>query len=413
MNIKISLLAAALGAGLALSAASAHASPGTQRFVVELAPGSDLAQVSGVLASHGIDVVRAFEDANAPSLAVEVDLTNPPDLPLLRSQLPQVTGYYMDVERHTMAIPTPIEDVEVDGETVPWGIQAVDSLDVAYGGGRKVCIIDTGYELGHPDLQTARVDGEDDGAGAWDGGDGSGLHYHGTHVAGTIAALGGNGAGVVGVIPGGDLDLHIVRFFDEGGGAVYASDLAGAMEDCAAAGSNVVSMSLGGMFSSRLEARVAHKLDKKGVLLVAAAGNGNSIGGLEAREDYATFSYPASYDSVMSVAAYDNNLERAAFSQYTSQVELAGPGVDVLSTVTDGGYGFASGTSMATPHVSGVAALVWSNHKQCSNKEIRNALKQSAYDLGAPGADYFSGAGLVQARAAMEYLAVNPCKGGG
>ena len=411
MNIKLSLLALALGTGLAMAAAPAGAAV-KQRFVVELAPGSDLAGVSGILASHGIEVVRRFEDPVAPSLAVAVDLANPPDLQLLRSELPQVTGYYRDVERFTMAIPTPIEDVEVDGEIVPWGVQAVEALDVTYGGGRKVCIIDTGYALGHPDLQTARVAGESEGAGAWDGSDGGELHYHGSHVAGTIAALGGNGGGVVGVIPGGDLDLHIVRFFDADGGAVYASDLAGAMEDCAAAGANVVSMSLGGMFSSRVEERVAHKLDKKGVLLVAAAGNGNSIGGLEARGDYATFSYPASYDGVMSVAAYDNQLERAEFSQYTSQVDIAGPGVDVLSTVTGGGYGLASGTSMATPHVSAVAALVWSNHKQCSNKEIGNALQQSAYDLGAPGRDYYSGAGLVQAKAAMEYLATHPCKGG-
>jgi serine protease len=183
------------------------------------------------------------------------------------------------------------------------------------------------------------------------------------------------------------------------------------MEDCAAAGANVVNMSLGGDFSSRVEQRVAHKLDKKGVLLVAAAGNGGSIGGLEEKGDYATFSYPASYDSVMSIAAYDSNLERAYFSQYTSQVELAGPGVSVLSTVP-GGYGTSSGTSMATPHVVGVAALVWSNHKQCSNREIRAALKQSAHDLGTPGYDYFSGWGLVQAQDAMDYLAAHPCKGG-
>ncbi|AWV05765.1 S8 family peptidase [Marilutibacter maris] len=410
MNMKNTLLATALGAGLAMIAAPASAAD-TQRYLVNLAPGSDAAAVTAVLQSHGVDVVRSFEDANGATLAVNVDMANLPDLVALRAQLPQVTGYGIDVARRTMAIPTPIEDVVVDGETVPWGIQAVDSLGVPYGGGRKVCIIDTGYDLGHPDLQTTRVDGEDEGAGPWDNSDGGGLHYHGTHVAGTIAALGDNGQGVIGVVPGGDLDLHIVRLFDSGGGFVYASDLAGAMEDCAAAGSNVISMSLGGDYSSRLEERVAERLNKKGVLLVAASGNGGSIGGLEPKGDYATFSYPASYDAVMSVAAYDNNLEKAYFSQYTSQVEIAGPGVDVLSTVLNGAYGTASGTSMATPHVSGVAALVWSNHKECSNHQIRNALRESAYDLEAPGYDYYSGWGLVQAQAAMDYLAVNPCKG--
>jgi serine protease len=411
MKIKISLLAAALGAGLAVTAAPAGAA-NLQRFLVDLDPGSDATVVTDTLTAHGIEVVRVFDDATVgATLAVNVDLDNLPDLAALRAQLPQVAGYRIDVERRTMVIPTPIEDVEVDGETVPWGIQAVDSLGVPFGGDRKVCIIDTGYQLGHPDLQAIGVDGEDEGAGAWDGSDGGDLHYHGTHVAGTIAALGGNGQGVVGVVADGGLELHIVRLFDSGGGFVYASDLAGAMQDCGDAGTDVISMSLGGDYSSRLEERVAERLNKKGVLLVAAAGNGGSIGGLEPKGDYATFSYPASYDAVMSIAAYDNNLERASFSQYTSQVELAGPGVNVLSTVIDG-YGTASGTSMATPHVSGVAALVWSNHKQCSNHQIRNALKKSAYDLGSPGYDYYSGWGLVQAQAAMDYLAANPCSGG-
>ena len=409
MNNRISLLATALGACMAMSAAPASAA--TQRYVVELAAGADPAPVAAILEANGVQVVRTFDDPAGATLAVDVDLAAPPNLTVLRAQLPQVTGYSVDVKRWLMDIPTPIDDIVVDGETIPWGIQAVQAQQVSYGGGRKVCIIDTGYALGTPDLQTTRVTGEDRGAGAWDGSDGGGLHSHGTHVAGTIAGLGGNGIGVVGVVPDGELDLHIVRFFDAGGGAVYASDLAGAMEDCAAAGANVVNMSLGGDFSSRVEKRVAHKLDKKGVLLVAAAGNGGSIGGFEEKGDYSTFSYPASYDSVMSVAAYDNHLERAYFSQYTSQVELAGPGVSVLSTVP-GGYGTSSGTSMATPHVVGVAALVWSNHQQCSNREIRNALKQSAYDLGTPGYDYFSGWGLVQAKSAMDYLAAHPCKGG-
>jgi serine protease len=409
MNTKITLLAGALGACLAMATPAQAA---THRYIVDLAAGADPAPVAEILRANNVQVVRIFNDPEGASIAVDVDFSNPPNLTVLKAQLPQVTNYGVDVRRWPMAIGTPINDVEVDGETVPWGIQAVDSLDVPYGGGRKVCIIDSGYALDTPDLQTTRIAGTDRGAGAWDGSDGSELHPHGTHVAGTIAALGGNNMGVIGVIPDDALDLHIVRFFDGDGGAVYASDLAGAMEDCAAAGANVVNMSLGGDFSSRLEERVANKLSKKGVILVAAAGNGGSIGGLEDKGDYSTFSYPASYDGVMSIAAYDNNLERAYFSQYTSQVDLAGPGVSVLSTVP-GGYGRMSGTSMATPHVTAVAALVWSNHKQCSSRQIVDALKKTAYDLGTPGYDYYSGHGLVQAKAANDYLTANPCNGGG
>lgn len=409
MNTKTTLLAGALGACLSLASPAWAA---THRYVVDLAPGADPAPVAEILRANNVQVVRIFNDPAGASLAVDVDFANPPNLAVLKAQLPQVTNYGVDVRRFPMVINTPIDDVEVDGETVPWGIQAVDSLDVPYGGGRKVCIIDTGYARGTADLQTTRVDGIDRGAGPGDGSDGVELHPHGTHVAGTIAALGGNDTGVIGVVPEGELDLYIVRFFDSDGGGVYASDLAGAMEDCAAAGSNVVNMSLGGDFSSRLEERVAHKLEKKGVILVAAAGNGGSIGGLEDKGDYASFSYPASYDSVLSIAAYDKNLQRGYFSQYTSQVDLAGPGVSVLSTVP-GGYGRMSGTSMATPHVTAVAALVWSNHQQCSSRQIVDALKKTAYDLESPGYDYYSGYGLVQAKAANDYLTANPCKGGG
>ncbi|QDH68718.1 S8 family peptidase [Marilutibacter alkalisoli] len=417
MKIKTALLAAAIGASLSLGAAQAAVDINNtqQRFVVSLKAGADTDRVLGVLYSHGIDIARVLKSDEGDSIAVNVDMRNLPDLRTLQAQLPEVDGVMVDVVRRLLDVPAAeaaYDDVTLDGETIPWGIQAVQAQEVMPGGGAiKVCIIDTGYALGHEDLQTAGVDGQDRGAGAWDGSDGSGLHDHGTHVAGTIAALGGNGKGVVGVVEDGSLDLHIVRLFDAQGGFVYATDLAGAMQDCADAGSNVISMSLGGDFSSKAEDRMVSKLNRKGVLLIAAAGNGGSVGGFEPKGDYATFSYPASYDAVMSIAALDSSLQRASFSQYTSQVELTAPGVNVLSTLANGGYGNMSGTSMATPHVAAVAALVWSHYPQCSNNHIRDALKRSALDLGEPGYDYKNGWGLVQAKAAVDYLAVNACKG--
>ena len=285
-------------------------------------------------------------------------------------------------------------------------VQADQIHEAAFGSGVKVCVIDTGYDLGHEDLP-ANVDGTNDpGAGAWND---FNVHYHGTHVAGTIAARGNNGVGVTGVISNSEttVPMFISKVFSNSGGFAFSTGLVGGLEACIDAGANVVNMSLGGSFSSKLEQRAFERARKAGVLLIAAAGN----------DGISTHSYPASYDSVMSVAAVDSGKNHAAFSQTTSQVEVAAPGVGVGSTVPrnvfggTGGYAVLSGTSMASPHVAGVAALVWSHYPHCSNYDIRNALKASAEDLGDAGKDYQYGAGLVQAKAMFDYLATNGCSG--
>jgi serine protease len=418
-----------------------------------------------------------------------------------------------------------VRSIEVDpervpyGETVPYGISMVQADKVTYdaiNGDRKVCIIDSGYSLAHPDLPKIGVSGVDTSAGPWSQ-DGCG---HGTHVAGTIAALGGNNTGVLGVVPTGELGLHIVRVFGNSCAWAYASDLAAALDHCQAAGANVVSMSLGGSVSNSLERAAFDAAYAEGVLSIAAAGNGGNT----------AISYPAGYGSVVSVAAVDQNEALASFSQRNSDVELAAPGVGVLSTVpwlelnsvtvdnvtyngtwidqsgrtgtggvsgslangglcntagqwagqivlcergsitfaekvdnvrtgggvaaviynnvpgeflgmvqtpistpaigitqadgqflvanklgqpanfvsyqndTAGSYEAWDGTSMATPHVAGVAALVWSHYPTRTNVEIRNALNASAKDLGPAGRDSNFGYGLVRAQAALALL---------
>ena len=266
---------------------------------------------------------------------------------------------------------------------------------------RKVCILDTGYTLNHPDLINSGVTGSD-GYGSNDTGnwyeDGNG---HGTHVAGTIAAVGGNNQGVVGVNRSGQLGLHIVKVFNNSGNWAYGSDLIAAIQQCRDAGAHVTSMSLGGSGQSVAEKAAFDQSYAAGMLHIAAAGNsGNS-----------SKSYPASYPNVVSVAAVDSSGNKASFSQFNDQVEIAAPGVGVNSTWRDGGYRAISGTSMATPHVAGVAALVWSHYPQCSNQQIRNALNNSAQDRGTTGRDHQFGFGIVQAKAAFDYLAQG-CDGG-
>lgn len=299
-----------------------------------------------------------------------------------------------------------VEFVELDSkvflyaEEVPYGINKVKALSVLDEdvSNRKVCIIDTGFDIDHPDLASnpSVVTGYEGpfSAGPWDI-DNNG---HGTHVAGTIAAIGGNGEGVVGVNRNGELKLHIVRVFGRRGTWAWKSTLVSAMEACVDAGSNIISMSLGGPVSSRLEEEALKRMyEEDNVLVVAAAGNAGNT----------RYSYPASYSSVVSVAATDKDNKLASFSQRNDQVDIAAPGVDVLSTKAGGGYIAYSGTSMACPHVSGVAALIWSMYPTKTAREIRAVLEASAEDLGPLGRDDSYGHGLIRADFAAQFLDSN------
>jgi len=281
-----------------------------------------------------------------------------------------------------------------ESEEIPYGIDLVQALDVSdeFVENMKVCIIDTGYDINHEDLpKGSNVGGNNNRGSLWNE-DGNG---HGTHVAGTIAAIGDNNVGVVGVNRSGKIGLHIERLFANNGRPIFGSTLIGLANGCVEAGSNIISMSLGGARPMQAESDAFEKIYKENnVLVVAAAGNsGNNA-----------YSYPASYDAVMSVAAIDEDSNVAYFSQKNDQVDIAAPGVDVLSTKTGGGYVAYSGTSMACPHVAGVAALVWSHFTDKTSEEIRAALTGSAEDLGDIGRDNSYGYGLVRADRAYALL---------
>jgi len=431
-----------------------------------------------------------------------------------------------------------VEYVEIDqrrylmGETKPYGITMVQADDPIFdnnnSSGCTVCIIDSGYYRGHEDLQDAGVAGTNDS--------GSGFWYedscgHGSHVAGTVAAV-KNTVGVLGVNGNQSLNIWVEKVFNGADCAwSYSSDLIAALNRCrnnAGGRKLVVSMSLGGDFSNTTENNAFQDAYNAGVLSIAAAGNGGNT----------RTSYPAGYASVVSVAAVDSSKNVASFSQQNADVELAAPGVGILSTTpfkvsslavgadsylgstldgaartsasgtlvfgglcgatdstwsgkvvlcergtysfaekvaavansggigaaiynnaeggfagtlngtstipaismaqadglaaknqagssatvdnTEGqagtsynGYEYYDGTSMATPHVSGVAALVWSNYTNKSNADIRAALQQTAEDRGNAGRDNAYGYGIVRAKAAYDYLAGSGGGGGG
>ena len=281
-------------------------------------------------------------------------------------------------------------------ESVPYGSDSVNAEDVLDSNSslRKVCIIDSGYDITHEDLpdDPAFVTGMSlvDGDEAWY----TDEIRHGTHVAGTIAAIGGNNVGVKGIIRNGEVKLHIVKVFGPSFGPSASVTIA-AIEDCVAEGSHVINMSLGGSIPSDAYQDAITAAHEKGVLIFASAGNTGSSG----------YMYPASYDHVTSVAAVDSNHRHTSFSTYNDQVDISAPGSRVLSTVPGNGYASYSGTSMSSPHAAGVAALVWSNFPTLPAEQLRTILESTATDLPIGvnnGRDDKYGHGLINAKAAYD-----------
>jgi hypothetical protein len=295
-----------------------------------------------------------------------------------------------------------------DGEFIPYGIDMVQAMDVsdANVASRNVCIIDTGFDVTHFDLPgNDVVSGADDiGAGQWfeDG------NSHGTHVGGIIAAVGGNAGGVLGVVSNARLNLFIVKYLDDEGSSTFGSTAIAAAQECVNAGANVISMSFGRTEGPGVQGFTQFENDAfqqfydNGILLVAAAGNDGTT----------AFNWPASYDSVISVGAIDESKSIASFSQRNSGVELVAPGVGVWSTVPNNSFELKDGTSMACPHVSAVAALIWSLYPNESAQRIREVLAATAEDLGPSGWDPAYGFGLVQAASALQCLESGDCSGG-
>lgn len=288
-----------------------------------------------------------------------------------------------------------IPDADIDapeGWTALFGATSFPSS-----GGAKIGIIDTGALAGHADLAGKVVNC----AGVRSFGiDVLGLltlplltdptivagrcaddNGHGTHVAGTAAAIAGNGRGVAGVAP--HSPLAICKALDRNGAGTVAG-ISNCIGYLAANGAKVISMSLG-VPADSATLRNAVAAAGASALLVAAAGNSASPAP----------SYPAFYPQVVSVAATDNRDQRAAFSTFNADVEVAAPGVNILSTWNNGGYRVSSGTSMATPHAAGVAAIIATRYPAGGPALWRTKLDGAVDDIAAPGRDQQTGFGRV------------------
>lgn len=265
---------------------------------------------------------------------------------------------YMDIRLLDYTIGTILP--AVSSETIPEGVKDIYAgamWDRGHTGNDVVvAVLDTGC-YAHPDLQGQIIGGRNfttDYAG--DPNNFSDNHFHGTHVAGTIAGVKGNGIGVIGVAP--NVKLLVLKVLEsDGSGGVYniirAIDYAIAWRGPQGQQVRVISMSLGALFAPQDLHEAIKRADAADIAIVCASGN---IG--DGNGDTDEINYPAYYPEVIAVGAYDFWGGVAPFSNSNNQIDLVAPGVNILSTDNTGGYVYASGTSMAAPHVAGALALI-------------------------------------------------------
>jgi subtilisin len=281
-------------------------------------------------------------------------------------------------------------------ETLPAGIsqiKAPQAWTCSQGKGIRVAILDTGIDKKHPDLAPNYKGGV---SFVPDEPTPEDFNGHGTHCAGTVAAA-INGAGVIGVAPA--ASLFAVKVLDGGGSGAWSNLIAG-IDWGIKNRMRILSMSLGASAAPNAVGQICETAWKKGLLLVAAAGNDgpgqNTVG------------FPAKYPTVLAVSAIDSANQIANFSSRGPEVELCAPGVQILSTLPGKTFGKLNGTSMACPHVSGAAALAWGGHRWAGNVSIRRLLARTADPLGIPGRDELFGYGRVDARRAACSLTSPP-----
>jgi thermitase len=270
-------------------------------------------------------------------------------------------------------------------------IKAVKGWDISVGNADiKVGVVDTGVQYDHPDLKGQVINGYNfvnENNRPMDD------HGHGTHVAGIIAAATNNNLGIAGL--NWKCSIIPIKALDSGGAGSYENIIRGityAVDN----GARVINMSLGGYaYSQALKDAVDYAL-KRNCLVVAAAGN----------ESTSQVSYPAGFPGVIAVASTDQADNHSYFSNYGPYISVAAPGQSILSTFISGQYRYLSGTSMATPHVTGLAALLLSKNPYLSPAEIKAVIEQTADDLGTPGRDDFYGNGRINITKALETLSI-------
>ena len=394
LGLLLAFAAQIASMGTSGGSASAQPSPDTYKpgeVLVRFRPGASVAQARletlGVGRVDALPVLRAHRLRVPPGKEQEVveRLRRRADV-----ELAEVVALY-----HTLD--TPNDALYGD----QWNLAKVNlpsARDVTTGSNAiRVAVIDTGFAVGHPDGPVNLVLGPDYGNDrpVTD----RDLHGHGTHVAGIIAAQTNNEIGVAAVAP--SVTLMVVKVFpdpsanDPNPGAsidAVASGIVWAVNN----GAQVINLSLGGPYSGILQSEIDYAVSK-GVLVVAAAGNAYQFG----NPPY----YPAAYPNVLAVAATDRNDQHASYSNTGSYVDIAAPGGDdngpIVSLGRSQTYAAMYGTSMAAPHVAGLAGLLWSINPCLSATQLSDTIKATAVRLGGAVPNDTFGYGRIDVNAAV------------
>ncbi|GEM_PF-3585865 len=367
-----------------------------------------------------VDRIEEVPPAESPNQMVQIVkpiAPAPSDLPTLVGT--EITDFYDGARISGLFSPT--NDTYFSSLNWLQQVNGDEAWDFTRGAGTTLAVLDTGIDLDHPDLagniwtNAAELNGlplvDDDGNGfvddirGWDfsGNDNSpnDLNGHGTHVAGIIGAVRNNGIGTTGIAP--ETKIIPVQVLDSNGGGYWPDllyDIIDGIKYAANLGADVISMSLGMpyyLFTStqltdfRNAVGYARGL---GSVVVVAAGNENL--------NVSTL-YPAGFDNVITVGSVNSLNNRSSFSNFGTGLDIMAPGESVLSTLYNNTYGYGTGTSMATPIVSGTVALLLSQDPFQSFDDLYRRLRFSSADLGASGFDVYYGNGLVNAFKALSY----------
>jgi thermitase len=401
--LRAALLACVLTLVCTTAASAANFVPG--RLIVKYNPGTSVTQIATIESSAGVTGLHRTILGGARVVTVAGSVKTAVAT-LNRSNAVQYAE--PDYILRTTAVPNDprfpelygLNNTGQTGGTPDADIDAPEGWDTAglglfpSSGGAKVGVVDTGILSTHEDLvgKVANCAQSYTGVflltGSIQEGSCADDNGHGTHVSGTITGNANNGKGVAGVAFNSQLAMCKALGGPLGQGAT--SDVSNCIRWTHDKGAKVLSMSLGGGASTTMQQAVQYAWaggGAGGTVIVAAAGNDGD----------ATLNYPAAYPEVVSVAATDNKDQRASFSNANSDVEIAAPGVNVLSTYngSNTSYTTLSGTSMATPHVAGVTAIIWDKYPTATASTIRSKLDASVDDLGAAGRDTSFGFGRV------------------